>query len=352
MHTLQGLALALLGNCMVDKPTKAAMQAAWKQGQGPDKGQQAQGGTVSQCFCALLSSPNDALAERAVVLLGNMCTDAALRGELAAQGELVRRLLQLAAGTGHANAGKKQEQQQQSQQHEQLQLAAITAAYNLCVDDAGQRLVAGDAECVRGLYGLLRPGACGAALALAARVSGLLSRVAKVAAGAALLLEAGAMGRMVQLAGEALSTLGSSSSGSGSGSEREQQLGVLDSAVRMLAIFTTPDDAALARQLVEAGGVRELLRAVGAAPGVGVGESVLGNAGLCLAAVARQREHFGALREAGAVPALVRVAYEGKGNTASKNAAIALARMAHDPDMLQQLRDLHGIEIIYQYVKP
>lgn len=58
------------------------------------------------------------------------------------------------------------------------------------------------------------------------------------------------------------------------------------------------------------------------------------------------------LRGLDAVAPLVKVAYDGKGDTASKNAAIALARMAHDPAMLERLRELHGIEIIYQYVKP
>ena len=35
-----------------------------------------------------------------------------------------------------------------------------------------------------------------------------------------------------------------------------------------------------------------------------------------------------------------------------KNAAIALARLAQDPACLQRLRELHGIEIMYRYVKP
>lgn len=45
------------------------------------------------------------------------------------------------------------------------------------------------------------------------------------------------------------------------------------------------------------------------------------------------------------------VAYRCKGTT-QKNAAIAVARLAHDEACMQRVRDLHGLDIIYQYVKP
>ncbi len=45
------------------------------------------------------------------------------------------------------------------------------------------------------------------------------------------------------------------------------------------------------------------------------------------------------------------VAYKCKGPT-QKNAAIAVARLAHDEACMQRIRELHGLEIIYQYVKP
>ena len=35
-----------------------------------------------------------------------------------------------------------------------------------------------------------------------------------------------------------------------------------------------------------------------------------------------------------------------------KNAAIACAKLAKCPSYLQQIRDLHGIEIMFHYVKP
>lgn len=51
------------------------------------------------------------------------------------------------------------------------------------------------------------------------------------------------------------------------------------------------------------------------------------------------------------LPVHADVAYRCKGAT-QKNAAIAVARLAHDEACMQRVRDLHGLDIIYQYVKP
>ncbi len=80
--------------------------------------------------------------------------------------------------------------------------------------------------------------------------------------------------------------------------------------------------------------------------------SLRGNAALCLSHIAGEARWLPLLARQDAVGALVRVAYEGKGDAASKNAAIALARMARDEGMMARLRELHGLEIIYQYVRP
>ena len=48
---------------------------------------------------------------------------------------------------------------------------------------------------------------------------------------------------------------------------------------------------------------------------------------------------------------LADVAYKQTGAT-QKNAAIAVARLGHDPICMQQIKELHGLEIIYQYVRP
>ncbi|KAG2500046.1 hypothetical protein HYH03_002326 [Edaphochlamys debaryana] len=388
MPAVQGVGLALLANCMVDRPTKQAMTAAWRADAG---GTAAPGAT----FRGLLGAPVPVLAEKAAVLLGNMATDAPLRAEmLASHGpELVTELLELATrGLGPSGSGQKGGAE--ASEAAALRQAAATALFNLTVDEAGQRAVA---EAAGGgltkLYALATAPPPQLDAALSARAAGIVARAAKTAAGAAVLLGLGAVKGMTKAASQALDSLEATASASasttasaagsaapaapssGSGLEREAQAALLDAAIRTLTILTTPDDPALAAALADAGGVATLLRAVrlaklaspaattspaaaastasGSSSGPqGAGESVLANAALCLAGLARRKEYLPALRQADAVPPLVAVAYEGKGNAASKNAAIALARMAADSAMLEKLRELHGIEIIYQYVKP
>ncbi|GIL42713.1 hypothetical protein Vafri_646 [Volvox africanus] len=336
-----------MGNCMVDKPIKAAMAAEWSSSTS----------MAASCFLGLLRSRNVVLAEKVAVLLGNMSTDAALRTEiLAGHGVIVQQLVLLTCD-GIGSGGSNEELD--------LQRAAATALFNLTVDDAGQRLVSEEVESLAKLYRLamsLPP----ADRMLAARAAGVCARVAKSPAGSATLVDLGAIAGMVSVAAVALD--GVEATGS-SGVDRDSLMALLDAAVRVLTIVTSPEDVLRAAQLVDAGGVAMLMRAVqfasggtagkgagssgrGGAGASALGESVLANAVLCLAGLARCKEYLGTLREADPVPVLVAVAYEGRGNTASKNAAIALARMAHEPDMLEKLRELHGIEIIYQYVKP
>ncbi|KAL0031355.1 hypothetical protein WJX79_006151 [Trebouxia sp. C0005] len=67
--------------------------------------------------------------------------------------------------------------------------------------------------------------------------------------------------------------------------------------------------------------------------------------------LAREPQLLALLQQEDAVAPLLDVAYKCKGPT-QKNAAIAVARLAHDQACMQRIRELHGLEIIYQYVKP
>jgi hypothetical protein len=58
-----------------------------------------------------------------------------------------------------------------------------------------------------------------------------------------------------------------------------------------------------------------------------------------------------ALREQAAVKTLVECAYTRKGTSASRNAAIAAAKLCKDPQCLEQLRACNGFEVIRSYVK-
>jgi hypothetical protein len=70
---------------------------------------------------------------------------------------------------------------------------------------------------------------------------------------------------------------------------------------------------------------------------------ICGNAALCVAACALDQSAAPALR--GTIPSLVEVMAKGN-DSAKKNAAIACARLARDPQCLQQLRTLRGIEMM------
>lgn len=397
----QGVALALLGNCMVDRPTKTAMTAAWRaessaastsstastssassaSGSASSSGSApSTSGSASGAFLSLLRSPVGVLAEKAAVLLGNMATDPSLRAEMLARhgSGLVGQLLALTAPPPPPVAGKKQKAAAAGAAagpvvDAEVRRAAATALFNLTIEEAGQRLVAEDGEGLGRLYALVSLG--GADRTLAARAAGVCARAARVAPGAAALLKLGAVEGMIGTAVAALEAVEAAGGSSAeAAAEREATLAILDAAVRSVTILTTPEDAALSDQLLAAGGVAALLRIIRAASAggslnkpdntgtsssstsssssSGTVESVLGNAVLCLAGVARRAELLPALRAADPVPPLIKVAYDGRGNAASKNAAICLARLAKDTPMLERLRELHGIEIIYQYVQP
>lgn len=342
---VQALALALMGNCMVDKPGKQAMAAVWADAATP------------ACFGALLASASGAVAEKAVVTLGNMCADAALRQAIASHEALLAGLLRALTGSPGA-AGPGQAPAPAPEEPSSLQLAAATTVFNVVFDAAGQHYVAAQPDQVAAVYAMLGS----PSPAMRTRAAGIVARVAKVPAGAGALRRLGCIAKMAALCSSVLAARDASCSGAGAGAAAAPGGGsaassaaeaacdaVLDAAVRTLTILTTPDDAAAAQELAAAGGVATLLQL---AATKGLGEALLGNAALCVANLARYKEHLPLLQRADAVAPLVKVAYEGKGNTASKNAAIALARMAHDPAMLERLRELHGVEIIYQYVKP
>ena len=82
------------------------------------------------------------------------------------------------------------------------------------------------------------------------------------------------------------------------------------------------------------------------------GEAVVGNAALGLGFLASCPGLEDVFHKSQAVEMLVGVMKKGKGDAASRNAAITLAKLARDARMLGQLRELRGLEVMYQYIKP
>jgi len=168
----------------------------------------------------------------------------------------------------------------------------------------------------------------------------LLSRVAKQSAGAEVLKSENGL----QLLVSALD---------GGIKQKTSRPAWIDAIVRTIAILTAPPNSCVAGYCTEQAAALitaclDVLRnsVLDATP------AAKGNAALCLSHIAAEDRWHWLLRQADAVHALVQAAYDGKGNCASKNAAIALAKLAKDEQMMERLKELHGVEIIYQYVKP
>ena len=101
-----------------------------------------------------------------------------------------------------------------------------------------------------------------------------------------------------------------------------------------------------ARRGVVAGGVRVFAEWT-------VPDGVVGNAALALGDLARLDRVSASLEslEPGAVPSLL-AACRARSGAAQKNAAIACARLARRAPHMAALKEHHGLELIYAYVKP
>eukprot|EP00218_Dolichomastix_sp_CCMP3274_P004818 CAMPEP_0170162976 /NCGR_PEP_ID=MMETSP0033_2-20121228/77369_1 /TAXON_ID=195969 /ORGANISM="Dolichomastix tenuilepis, Strain CCMP3274" /LENGTH=462 /DNA_ID=CAMNT_0010400609 /DNA_START=22 /DNA_END=1411 /DNA_ORIENTATION=+ len=106
--------------------------------------------------------------------------------------------------------------------------------------------------------------------------------------------------------------------------------------------------AAAAPALVKAGGVEALVALL---QNVSLSDAAVGNAALCIADLAKLDTALPACERTDAIKPLLEAAHKRTG-AAQRNAAIAAARMARHPPLLERLRQLHGLEIIQAYVKP
>ncbi|MEW5303261.1 MAG: hypothetical protein WDW36_005969 [Sanguina aurantia] len=393
--TQQAVLLTLLGNCAVDVPCRQSLAATLL----PQS-------THVATLLQLLRSPHAEVAERAITLLSNACGDAEVRRRLQRLPELLEAILACALATlprpnkptsttpadtasrgsatsapttsptptptnssSSSNPGGSTSSSSSSSMA--LSRAACTTLYNLCLEPSAQAAVAASTR-LPDLVALLSDTTDTTRLG---RVIGILSRVAKQPAGMAALVDLPCMEALVSilqlqpLSATATATAAAATvvtaaavtdtptattaadAAAAAASQQALEITAKEACVRTLTLMLAAEgeSGTEAQRLVRLGGARSLLGVLGMA---GCSEAILGNAALCLGHVAKHAVHLPLLRGLDAVAPLVRVAYEGKGNTASKNAAIALARLAHDTVMMERLRDLHGLEIIYKYVKP
>jgi hypothetical protein len=192
----------------------------------------------------------------------------------------------------------------------------------------------------------------GRCLLLAERAAVLLSRAAKQPCGVALLQrkQGAAVADLVDVASVVTTAAVTAAADEGRTPAAPLQ-GWLAAAVRLLALLTAdgavcgtaaPDAAAAAIALC-----CRLLRAPG------VQDAVRGNAALLLGHYADDGQWEAPLQSADAVGALVAAARAGRGSATSRNAGITLSRLAARGGgaFLERLRELRGLEVVYEYVK-
>lgn len=163
--------------------------------------------------------------------------------------------------------------------------------------------------------------------ALATRTAGVLARVGQFGSAAEALRKAGAVSPLLD------GVMGVAS---------DFQV----AAVRMLAAMCTKDAGTVAA-VAKSGLFKKL-------PGIiaQLDSTAVGNACMIVSQCAVEESHLKSLK--GTVEPLVKVMHAAANDnrkSVAKNAAIALAKLAKDPANLEKIRDLHGIEIMFAYIK-
>jgi len=341
-------ALSLLGNCALEPETKAALRSFGAS--------DASRGTVPGRVAAVLRCGVSALAERAAAMLGNLCGDAEMRAALA---EDPRATLDLVAllpapvappapaapqglglGSGLSERTKQTPNANASDDFDvvedpELAASVLAALSNALVEPAARRAAAGSNATVK-LLALMRVKTPETVAARAATSLSRLAREANVAAEMCAMRGEGGAAAMARFVETSVGEDGAAASSTAT-----------ESAVRALTVLIAGAGAE-ARRTLAACAARALVGCV-AAPNASDG--VVGNAALAVADLAKETALLPALEKLKPVAPLLRACHSRTG-AAQKNAAIACARLAHHPEMLETLKENNGLELIYRYVRP
>ena len=345
-------ALSLLGNCAVDAAARTALASYHHD--APAK-------IVPVLRCGV-----PVLVERAAALLGNMCTDTTMRSTLAANARGISDLVALLpsekdstagpaapAGMGAGLAGLRVKaafpRDKTHVQDPELVLNVLAALANATAD-----VTAAAAAGAAGATGRLAALLAASDPTVGARAATVLSRLARdpsTAKGMCARDGEGGAGAVARFVGERLRTDAETRAAGGESDKKDkkvEQFPGLEPAVRTLAVLANGGDAAARLTLAECASetLVECIRV-----GELVGDGVVGNAALAIGDLAKEgtgRDKFAALEP---IKPLLAVCHKRTG-AAQKNAAIACARLASHPDMLETLKANNGLELIYRYVQP
>ena len=345
-------ALSLLGNCAVDSLARTALASYHHD--APAK-------IVPVLRCGV-----PVLVERAAALLGNMCTDTTMRSTFAANARGISDLVALLpsekdstaaakapAGMGAGLAGLRVKaaspRDKTPVKDPELVLNVLAALANATAD-----VTAAAAAAAAGATGRLAKLLAASDPTVGARAATVLSRLARdpsTAKGMCARGGEGGAGAVARFVGERLRTDAETRAAGGEGDQKDQkveQFPGMEPAVRTLAVLANGGDAAARLALAECASeaLVECIRV-----GELVGDGVVGNAALAIGDLAKEgtgRDKFAALEP---IKPLLAVCHKRTG-AAQKNAAIACARLASHPKMLETLKANNGLELIYRYVQP
>jgi hypothetical protein len=290
------------------------------------------------CSGTSKSGQSQLVQAKAFALLGSMCRHPAL--QLFASAEVVEAVASRAL---------------------QLQEAAVLCLLNLCLDPKAQLQLARQTQHLAALLSR----ACGSGSngskqaepgdEWAAAVLALVSKQPEGVAALEKLNAAEPLFKSLQLAVKELTArkeegAATAAATAAADAPRSFTLASVDGAVRILAQLTAQQgfgsscSSAVAKTAIAA--------MVGVCQLDSVSQSVAGNAALCLSHFAAAEERRPVLLAAGGVEALLRVAKLERGSAASRNAGIALAKAAGHSGVMGRLRELRGLEVIYEFVRP
>ena len=345
-------ALSLLGNCAVDSLARTALANLYHD--------------ATAKIVPVLRCGVPVLVERAAALLGNMCTDTTMRSTLAANARGIQDLAALLpsekdltaaakapAGMGAGLAGLRVKaappRDKVHVKDPELVLNVLAALANVTAD-----VTAAAAAGAAGATGRLAKLLAASDPTVGARAATVLSRLARdptTAKGMCARGGEGGAGAVARFVGERLRTDAETRAAGGESDKKDKKVepfpGV-EPAVRTLAVLANGGDATARLALAECASeaLVECIRV-----GELVGDGVVGNAALAIGDLAKEgtgRDKFAALEP---VKPLLAVCHKRTG-AAQKNAAIACARLASHPKMLETLKANNGLELIYRYVQP
>jgi hypothetical protein len=322
LHAQQAYAATLLGNLATDAGFRNLLHGRAE--------------SLLEVLLANALSPFVDVAQKSASALTNLANDAAWRGKVGEKKRLglLCKVIQIDLSLAGKGGGQLAEVVQ----------SALGVLANCALEAPVQELLVQDLKVVPIMVALLKPPITDSAKAapLIARAIIVLSRCARQPGAPELLAGLGAFEKVLGC----LPTYTKAAIAAEEPAESEA-CRLVDAAGRLLAVCAMNCVEAVERMAAVKGG----LKAVVGLLEVGSG-TTQANVSLCIANMGKVESTLRGFGKAGAVPALINLAHRHELEQARQNAGIALARLSKEEKNLEQLKELHGIEIIHHYVKP